>query len=381
MTRATKRLPERPAEEPDSRDRILGIVQMGTGFLQAMLVYFATIHIVDPGQSGFAVELKRLVAAFALAFANMATMRVCLTKGARLAAQGSEIAKAAIIVSVAVLVPLNAAIGYLGLAATEVPKLVSLETCAEIRLQAAGFDQAAVAQGQLIRTIDTQRTQITVRKKQERAGTRGTGKKSEEKRPEPVAQLWAEAERVAGEVSDQFAKGAVDRTAKMRDLRDIADLCEKTIREPKRWSKGGAAAVVGLHDRATGVTRELASISPVSSAQGLAESYRGIGKDANADNTAVADFRRTLGTFATLLEKEIAALPRAPDPMAALPATSLISAAFEGERLKSLWPLALMSLTIELGGPLAILLAYTLHRRRFEDRDRGDDNDTTGGNP
>lgn len=364
--------------EKDWRDRGTRMLQTTSGIGVACLTGYAMIYIVDPGQSDFMTNMKRVAATAAITLANMGTMRLCVTKGAELAAAGSEIAKAAVLASVGVLVPLNATIGYLGLAAPQVPVLEARETCAEIRNQAAAFDQTAVGQGLVIRTIDGQEVLFARRYKEESEKGRGTGKPSAAKRPEPIAYLWADAQSAAAEARGQFAKGDVDRVAKVKQIQQIAEECEKTVRDPKRWSKNGASFVIGAYDRASILTRELAATTPVNVVQGLADTYRSIGKSL-IGNTDATEVRSVLAAQAARLEKEIAAMPRAPDPMPALPATSVISAAFDAERLKALWPLALLATTIELGGPLAILMAYVIYRRRFEDRRRRDEDDTDGG--
>lgn len=346
----------------------LAVLNAVTWFAVGGLTLVAAPELVQAGEGGFLVNLKRLLLAGGVMIGGLGITRLCLLRGAPLAAQGSTLALAASIGAYAVLSPLTVSIGYMGFAAPEVPKIEARERCAVIREQAGTFDQVAVGQVRFGRQLEGPENDLRTRSRQEAQDGRGTGKKSAQNRPQPITHLYGDGERVLAKAREQFQRAESERTQKISQLQQIAEDCERTIALNRLWAKNGAGAVAAHYDRAAGLTREIGQAVPVEVAKGIAPELRGLGASIVAeDRQAVDDARSVLRQHADRLEKAVIELPRSPEPMPPLAPSSLISAAFEPAKLQALWPYLLLAMLIEGGSPLSWVFAYVLARSRVEE--------------
>lgn len=328
--------------------------------------------IIQPGETGLIVTLKRTLAAVLLSGGSYLATKLAIEKGAPAAADGSGLGIAASVATYCIVCPLCVGVSYVSMASKDVIRIDAREKCGIIREYAATVDGAAVVQAQLGRLAEGIQADMTTRSLEEAKIGRTTTRPSKKDLPQPVANAFMDGARAAATAAEEFQKADPVRSQKLRDLAAIADRCEQQIANSKKWSKGGIADVIASYDQASTLARELAIVTPVVSARTLADSLRKINLSAITDFKAADEVRTTARLHAERLERELAALPRMPEPMPPATPVPVIAAAFDQSKLQSLYPLLMISILCEMGSPLAWIFAYLSAGRRSDDDDDQD---------
>jgi hypothetical protein len=360
----------------DHSDGGIATLQAVVWVLTFLFMLISMFEFIEPDAGGFAVNFKRLVAAVAITVGGYGISRLAIMQGAPLAAAGSGVAQLASALTFGVLTPTIVILSYLALAGPEVRRMNGIGNCSAIRLSASQLDEIALAHANAERSVKVIRADVQQRGAAEADRGRESGKASVRGRPQPVANVYQNAQRYAGLAEEQLLRGATDRASAVRDVASLADECERATADPQKWRKDGPATVAAIYDRAGARLRELAQAAPLGSVRGLIDQLRTLGAtDGDVENTALEAARRVIRDHADRLDKELAALPRMPEGLAPLAATPLLVAAFEPSKFAATWPSGLIAILVEGGSPLLWIYAYVRAQRRLRYGEAFDDDD------